>query len=36
MTRRKNEQNDNNNTEEVANPGRRSFLGATATVGALG
>ena len=36
MTRRDNEQNDNNEHEEVANPGRRSFLGATATVGALG
>ena len=36
MTRRKNDQNDSQNTEEVANPGRRSFLGATATVGALG
>lgn len=36
MTRRNNENNDSTNTEEVANPGRRSFLGATATVGALG
>lgn len=36
MTRRDNEHNDNDRNEEVANPGRRSFLGATATVGALG
>ena len=35
MTKPKNDKQDNN-TEEVANPGRRSFLGATATVGALG